>query len=346
MDYSGSSRMLHKLVLGNNFLMRSLFNLEVDKYGRDEEGQIGKRHVFVSGLARAGTTALMRTLYETGAFSSLTYRDMPFVIAPNFWRSIRGGKKAASEMKERAHGDGLFVNEDSPEALDEVFWKLFCGREYILPNILRPHDAGPETISRFRQYVAAIIRGSGATDSLYLSKNNNTILRLPAIREAFPEAVIITPYRKPLDHALSLLHQHQRFSIQITDRFTAQYMQWLGHHEFGAGHRPFDLPHADAYSLEGGDPMSAGYWLKVWYNYYRYALDIFHKQVHFLGYEEFCREPGACMQRLSQHIGISIDTQNLHSYTPPARHADSIDENLLGKCGELYSELEHASARF
>ena len=41
-------------------------------------------HVFVSGLARSGTTALLNALYQSGTFASLSYDDMPFILAPNF----------------------------------------------------------------------------------------------------------------------------------------------------------------------------------------------------------------------------------------------------------------------
>ena len=47
-----------------------------------------KPHIFICGLPRSGTTILMRSLYETKKFASLTYRDMPLLLSPNLWNKI------------------------------------------------------------------------------------------------------------------------------------------------------------------------------------------------------------------------------------------------------------------
>ena len=87
-------------------------------------------HVFISGLARSGTTILLKYLYETGAFKSLTYSDMPFVLMPNTWKKI-SRKKTKSSKHERAHNDSIKIGPDSPEAFEEVFWRVFFGKNYI-----------------------------------------------------------------------------------------------------------------------------------------------------------------------------------------------------------------------
>ena len=50
---------------------------------------------------------------------------MPFVLAPNFWSKFSLHNNNNSAMVERAHGDGIKVNTESPEAFEEVFWKTF-----------------------------------------------------------------------------------------------------------------------------------------------------------------------------------------------------------------------------
>lgn len=52
-----------------------------------------------------------------------------------------------------------------------------------------------------------LLRHGGAR---YLSKNNNNILRLEALATSFPDALLIHPFRDPLQQALSLLSQHRR----------------------------------------------------------------------------------------------------------------------------------------
>lgn len=85
---SALDRALHRLALGSPAVAEIAFGLDriVSRAG---PGDPEARHVFVCGLARAGTTALTRRLHASGAFASLTYRDMPFVLAPNLWRACR-----------------------------------------------------------------------------------------------------------------------------------------------------------------------------------------------------------------------------------------------------------------
>ena len=66
-------------------------------------------NVFVAGLARSGTTILLNALYSSNQFSSLSYKDMPFVLAPNLWSRL-SFKKQESNLVERAHGDGIKVS--------------------------------------------------------------------------------------------------------------------------------------------------------------------------------------------------------------------------------------------
>ena len=80
---------------------------------------------FVSGLARSGTTILLNAIYESDEFSSLSYKDMPFVLAPNLWSKLSFAIKKDIDLVERAHGDGIKVSTDSPEAFEEVFWMTF-----------------------------------------------------------------------------------------------------------------------------------------------------------------------------------------------------------------------------
>jgi hypothetical protein len=79
--YGLGSRFLHQISLGTPFIGEALFELEKSLYASKSGDVSQDDHVFVCGLARAGTTVLMRRLYESGQFCSLTYRDMPFVLA-------------------------------------------------------------------------------------------------------------------------------------------------------------------------------------------------------------------------------------------------------------------------
>lgn len=297
--------------------------------------------MFVAGLARAGTTALLRVLHRTGAFCSLTYRDMPFVLAPNTWAGLTALSRRDAAVQERAHGDGIVVDADSPEALDEVFWRVFCGSSYIGRQALSPMLADDEVLEKFRRYVALVLKRYEG--DRYLSKNNNNVLRLPSIRKAFPKAQILVPFRDPVQQAFSLQMQHRRFVVrQREDPFARDYMTWLAHHEFGLDHRPFGSPGVD------GDPDGAVpvHWLRQWVAVYDWVWRRAQADAVdpvFVGYELMCAEPARICGRLEALLGLpraslSFEPRESRAYVPPID-----DRNLLDRAWRLYEALQAAS---
>ena len=114
---------------------------------------------------------------------SLTYADMPFVLAPNLWQRLSANGGEAGPKAERAHGDGIAVDFHSPEALDEVYWRIFSGGDYILADRLVPHVPDDELVAGYRDLMRLVLRRTGR--SRYLSKNNNHLLRLESLARAF-----------------------------------------------------------------------------------------------------------------------------------------------------------------
>ena len=178
-DYGFFSRAFHRLALGSTAVAQASFDIDQALGRGDVERIIGQKHVFVAGLARAGTTVLLRLLYATGAFSTLTYRDMPFVLMPSVWRRLSQRSRRTGALAERAHGDGILVDFDSPEAFEEVFWRTRYGERYIFEDHLGPMASDAEAVESFRKYVASLL--ADAPDKRYLSKNNNNVVRLPVI---------------------------------------------------------------------------------------------------------------------------------------------------------------------
>lgn len=333
-NYGTGSKFLHHMVLGNNFLGETLFDIERSLFPPNIAP--GKSHVFVAGLARAGTTVLMRTLYENGKFTSLTYRDMPFILAPNLWRRISGFSRQDTGMQERAHGDGLTIDYDSPEALEEVFWRTFCGKDYITENGLIPMTADDETLDKFKTFVGLVLNKT--RDNCYLSKNNNNILRLNSIARAFPDALIIVPFRDPLQQAFSLLNQHKKFLKKHSeDPFAKKYMTWLAHHEFGADHRPFLF---DGINENEENTQNLSYWLMIWINTYSYLMKNLPAQAVFLSYESLCDQTESVWKKLGKQINLSPYTDKI-SFTKALHPVNEpVPSDLLKKSNDIYKHLE------
>jgi len=287
--YSALDRLLHRLALDALPIAEASFDLDqITLRGAAEDTAAG-RHVFVCGLARAGTTVLMRRFHATGAYCSLTYRHMPFVLAPRLWGRLARGSRRTLPATERAHGDGILVDADSPESLDEVFWRVFDGERYIARTHLKPHAPDAETARKYVANVAAILSTTATPGMRYLSKNNNNVLRLETIRRLFPHALILVPFRHPLTHAASLLRQHRRFlEAQRDDAFIRSYMTWLAHHEFGGDHRPFRFEPGDARKLASFGSGEIDYWLEVWRQTYGWLERVAPERVTFVCYEDLC----------------------------------------------------------
>ncbi|MEX1179948.1 MAG: sulfotransferase [Cucumibacter sp.] len=316
-DYGAGARLLHRLALGGAVLPELTFDLEKSLYLKDCPVAGAGRHVFVCGLARAGSTLLMRALHATGEFASLTYRDMPFVLAPNLWRRVAGRFEKPGEPAERAHGDGVMADFDSPEGLEEVFWRMKYGRAYIDPAGLSPTPPSEADLAQFRAYVGLVLRRYGK--ARYLSKNNNNVLRWGSLAGVFPGAAVIVPFRHPFGQAKSLFEQHRRFrAMQEKDRFVRDYMGWLAHHEFGLDHRPFLWPGRPA---GGAPPEAPDYWLAEWIATYEALVAQGEAGMPiFFSYDRFCADPEARWADLAARIGLPAGTR-LAVEVRPARGA-------------------------
>ncbi len=338
--YGRADRLLHHLAMRRAVLDMS-FDIERSRYGAAARAREMGAPVFVTGLARAGTTILLRLLHESGVFASLTYRDMPFPLAPNSWLRMSRGMRRDVARAQRGHGDGIEHDLDSPEAIEEVFWRTLEGDRYVTRRHLHLHEPDAETIAAFRDLVALVCHRYDRPR--YLSKNNADVLRLGGVIAAFPDAVLIHPFRDPVQQAASLLAQHRRATeLGREDPFRARYMRWLGHYEFGRDHRPPLLPGgpAEAESIDRLD-----YWLRIWIATHRRLLDqpseVRARQL-FVDYDALCADPAGAVARIAAATGTGLGSGE--GLRPPARHDAAADPAVLAAANEVHAALVERSA--
>ncbi len=267
-DYSWLEQKLHKFALSSQFMREVTFDFESTNISSISETE---NHIFITGLARAGTTILLNALYKSNFFASLTYADMPFVLAPNLWSKI-SFKRGEPELKERAHGDGIKVSTESPEAFEEVFWKTFADEE------------NKELEDKFRVYVGNIVHKY--KKERYLSKNNQNIKRVECITSIFSNSKILIPFRDPIQHAYSLLTQHKKFiEDSKNEKFISKYMKWIGHTEFGPSYIPIHN-----HNLNFHNDLEINHWIEQWYLTYSDTFQSLKnkKNVHIISYEKLC----------------------------------------------------------
>lgn len=366
--YSVISKALHDLALDSALIARMSFQLETKRFKRRPNPPKisckSQQAVWVCGLARAGTTILTDVLYETGDFTSLTYRQMPFPLAPNVWKKLsRWGISGTEQKVERAHGDGLLVNIDSPEALEEVFWRVHESDVYQQSDSLPAHQTTQESLTAFENYLNYILLSqqqssdqSSHSDKRYLSKNNNHLLRIPSLLSHFPQAKILIPLREPLEHAESLRRQHIKWvERHQRDPFSLSYMNWLAHHEFGLGHKPFSFNGLSEDSetdhvIGSTDSNSLNYWLIRWLDAYAHVETILNQQQYrsqllVVDYQALSSTPQKVLSNVFDFLGLSIEREKLQylagrfKQAPKRASRDSVEPNLLIRAEELYDKL-------
>lgn len=331
--YNYLSKILHTFYLGNYFISKTSFEIESLLYNKEILNKKLSELVFITGLARAGTTALFNAIYQTNDFASLTYANMPFLLMPNLWKEL--SPKTKSILVERAHNDGILIAENSPEAFDEYFWKVFLNDSYIKSNKLLFHSINENIKLEYLIYIKLICINTNKNK--YLSKNNNNILRIDSISTIHPNTKIIVVFRNPLEQAKSLLKQHLNFSdLHLKDPFSLSYFNYLGHYEFGLNHKTFYFPENPIINF---DTKSLNYWLQIWRNYYTYILKIIHKNMYFVSFEDVCSKPEIVSNYLSALL-MPINNIELNSYIPKSQNELTFDEELKLSCDSLYKDLQ------
>jgi len=336
-DYSDWSKLLHHMVLDNYNISGHLFSLEnkkLQKRGVDVDG----KYVIVTGLARAGTTALTNLLFQTGNFFSLSYANMPFLLAPNLWRKFYKPKN--KKLKERAHGDSVLFGYDTIEALEEYYFKVFLKDQYISENSLKVHEIDDGIYQSYLNYHGIIRKNQSGT--IYLAKNNNMILRLKSLRTFNNQFKAIVIIRNPMDHAQSLLNQHTRFTrMQSEDSFILDYMNWLGHHEFGLNHKVFDLGYQNTW--DEFESTSLDYWLAVWINYHTYILSLLDDDCDLviIDYSDLLNDPEGLLSNIGKSLELNISVPSQERFIKSESEMDmtGVSEVLVAKSGSLYSNL-------
>ena len=333
-DYSPLSQLLHRLILDNYAVARRLFRLET---AGTEGDDVNESFVIVSGLARSGTTALCKMLAERGALYSLRYANVPFLMSPRLWGKVY--RPSSDRERERSHGDSVSFGYNSVEALEEYFWKNMLDDAFITPEALTEHEVSAETYTDYLKY-QQLVKPQDGSGGTYLAKNNNFILRYASLRRRNKAFSIICLIREPFDHASSLLKLHHRFSEQQrADPFVLEYMDWLGHHEFGANHKPFRFDNQE--TLPEGDLAQLDYWLHVWLNYYRrVAMLVDDEKFYLLYYCDLVELPTKVLAELSTRIEVPLRTEGLRPFTATSTYEDTTaDRGLLEQCHALYREL-------
>lgn len=352
-SFSGLDRALYYLAFETTTAQIALADVEDSMFSKELSTCSSERPVFITALPRAGTTLLLECFASTSEFATHCYRDMPFVLVPTLWHRFSKYFQTTVESQERAHGDGMQVTPDSPEALEEVVWKVFWKRHYHKDRIIPwVHETDQEFEEFFHSHMHKMVmlrRQQGVEGVRYLSKNNLNIARTMMLKRLFPDSTILIPFRDPVNHAASLLKQHLNFLlIHQEDRFASDYMRAIGHYDFGENLRPIDFDGwFDLRTSKEADSLA--FWIEYWIATYKHLLaeeNCFH---HFLDYDAFCKQPEPSLKVLAEVVGsrypkaLVASANRVYHREPKEIDVTVIPSSFLREAELVYAQLKEKS---
>lgn len=341
--YSATDQFLHNVAFSSPTVLRGTAWLE-DRLVASRPAE--SPPIFITSLARGGTTALLNALADVPGLATHLYRDMPLVTAPLLWHRLSGGNRRQVERHERAHGDGLEIDLDTPEAFEEVAWKLGWPEKYRGDGITpwTAADRRPQAEAFLRRHMDKIVharvsQGRTGAPGRYCSKNNANIARLGFLADTFPGCRIVVPVRRPEAHAASLLRQHRNFlELHEKDDFIRRYMRDIGHFEFGRIHRPLLF---EGFDPAAHDPLTRDYWLAYWVSAFGEVLR--HADTClFVPQDDLRAAPQATVGRLCEALGVDAAGMGFEGYflgAADVAESEGFSAELLADAGEVYGRL-------
>lgn len=317
--FSFGDKFIHHLAFSNPKVMIFFSNLE-ELFIKDKIKFNKHKMIFITTLARGGSTALLNAINKSSFISCHTYRDMPFLTMPNLWNFISRGKKRSVEKIDRAHRDGHKIDLDSPEAFEEVLWKIFWPENYNKEKIdfIDGNSQNNNFKNFFTNHTKKIIQVRNKNDKkliiknlYYCSKNNYNFTRINFLKKLYPESIILIPIREPLSHANSLLNQHINFSfIQKKNKFILSYMSDIGHYEFGLNHKPLNF---SKFNLNNYKKNDINYWLEYWICSHEHIIKN-KLNCHIISLDDLVNSPNLSMEIIFKKIGLEKPNVDFSSY--------------------------------
>lgn len=278
--------------------------------------------LWITGLARSGSTILLELLASHPQLASHRYRDFPPVLTPYLWNRLLEFMPLRPEVPaERSHQDGIMVTSDSPEAFEEPAWMAFFPNLHDSrdPPLLDDATEQPAFERFLRDHMRKLLLVRERPR--YLAKANYDSTRHGYLLKLFPDARFIVPIREPVWHVASLMKQHRLFS-EAQARYPAarRHLARVGHFEFGLDRQPLHCGNQDATdeirALWQTGCETEG-WALQWAELYGLMAkeiesdDALAKAILVVRYEDLVAAPRETMARIFEHGALDPDERLL-----------------------------------
>jgi len=346
-----------KLVAGTTAFWKMIGDLESFTLGKALDNQEIIQPVFVSGLARSGSTILTEIISQHPQLACHHYSDFPLTWTPYWWNSLRNQLPLPKqEPRERAHADRLMITSDSVESVEEVLWMYFFPESHNPQRSHVMHGQGSHPL--FEKYYKSHIRKLLLVKDRqrYLAKNNYHVTRLEYLLQIFPDARFIIPIREPVQQVASLIKQHRLFSQKNAEDFrVSRQLQMSGHYEFGPSRCPI-IVGGKRRAIYGQDIEDVGWYASQWADVYGYLNErmnenpILAKACLVVQYEELCSGSKTSLKNLFSHLSLNdgevgkiVDSYSSTLTAPEYYQSDfsaeqrKLIQKLTGGVAKLYS---------
>lgn len=337
---------------------KTLGNLESFTLAKEISRQTIIKPIFVSGVARSGSTILTEVISQHPQLACHHYSDFPITWIPYWWNSLRKRLPLPQqEPQERAHRDRLMITRDSPEAVEEVLWMHFfpAAHKPDGSHVMGEQDSHPQFEKYYRDHIRKLLLVRNR--QRYVAKNNYHATRIEYLLKLFPDARFIIPIRDPVQQVASLIKQHRLFSQQNTeDSRVSRQLQLSGHYEFGPLRCPTVVNETRVNESRQAhydqDLEEVAWYANQWADIYGFLHQRMQenqtlaKACLVIRYEEICSRTEKSLDRIFAHVDLDDEWAEkiIAAYAPMISAPDYYQPDFSAAQRELIRKLTRDTA--
>jgi len=276
-----------------------------------------EKPIYITGLARAGTTIILEMLSKHINVATHQYKHILMPYLPYWFSLIANRIKIYTKPFERFHKDGIIVTRESPEAIEEIIWRKFFNnyQNENISNILSGNVYNPKFEKFYKNHIRKLLFNQNC--SRYLAKNNYHITRLEYLLSLFPDSKFLVIIRNPINHIASLIKQTRLIlRMEMEHPLLTEWLRISGHNEFG--HRQLCINVGDTkliYEIRKLWSFKETY-IKGWALYWRSIYDFIANQLDInkmlkkatliVRYDDLCKTPEKIIDEILEHIELPV----------------------------------------
>jgi len=316
-----------------------------------------EKPIYITGLARAGTTIILEMLSKHSDVATHQYKHILMPYLPYWFSLIASGIKIYTKPFERFHKDGIIVTRESPEAVEEIFWRKFFDNNHNenISKVLSGDTSNPRFEKFYQTHIRKLILNQNR--SRYLAKNNYHVTRLEYLLRLFPSSKFLIIIRNPINHIASLIKQTKLFlRMEREHPLLIDWLRIVGHNEFG--HRQLcinvgntELIHKirELWSFKETYVKGWAYYWRSIYDFIANQLDAnkkLKKATFIVRYDDLCESPAKLIDEILEHTELQTKRfENVKKYYIKHLHKPTYyTPNFSQKDIENISEITKATA--